>query len=59
LPEIRKLYINRFIEEKNWVKASELCREGIEMDKKWAGVVKEWKSLLKNIEKAEGKPKAK
>jgi len=55
----RNITFNRFIEEKNWAKASELCREGIEMDNEWVGVVKEWKSLLKKIEKIEGKPKVK
>ncbi len=59
LPEIRKRYINRFIAEENYGKAKELCKEGIEMNKEWAGVVTEWKDFLKKIEKIEGKEKAK
>jgi uncharacterized Zn finger protein len=53
LPEIRRQFVEKYIQEKNYSKAKELCEKGIIMDKKWAGIVNEWHEFLLSIAEKE------
>lgn len=53
LPEIRRQFVEQYIQEKNYSKAKELCKKGIIMDKEWAGIVNEWHEYLLRIAEKE------
>ena len=53
LPLIRKQFIEKYMKEKNYSKAKELCEKGIIMDQKHAGIVNDWQEYLLTIAEKE------
>jgi hypothetical protein len=54
LPGIRKQFIEKYIREKNYSTAKELCKKGIILDEKWPGIVGDWNKFLLTIAEKEG-----
>lgn len=54
LPGIRKQFVEKYIREKNYSAAKELCKEGIILDGKWPGIVGDWNKFLLTIAEKEG-----
>jgi hypothetical protein len=53
LPGIRKQFVEKYIREKDFSKAKELCEKGIILDKKWPGIVDDWNEFLLIIARKE------
>ena len=54
LPGIRKQFVEKYIREKKYSAAKELCKEGIILDEKWPGIVGDWNKFLLTIAEKEG-----
>ncbi|MDP1623327.1 MAG: hypothetical protein Q8M08_13425 [Bacteroidales bacterium] len=54
LPGIRKQFVEKYIREKNYSAAKELCNKGIILDEKWPGIVGDWNKFLLTIAEKEG-----
>lgn len=53
LPGIRKQFVEKYIREKNYSAAKELCKKGIVLDEKWPGIVGDWNKFLLTIAEKE------
>ena len=53
LPGIRKQFVEKYIREKNYSAAKELCKKGIILDEKWPGIVDDWNKFLLTIAEKE------
>ena len=53
LPEIRKKFIEKYIVNKQYQKAKELCIKGIQSDQKYGGIVNDWQKYLLRIAELE------
>ena len=53
LPGIRKQFVEKYIQGKNYSAAKELCNKGIILDEKWPGIVDDWNKFLLTIAEKE------
>jgi len=49
LPDIRRQFVEKAISAKNYIRAKELCNQGLISDNKFSGIVHQWNEFLLNI----------